>query len=76
MYHCAVDKVGSGDCFMAGLIHGLYHQVHYSEAINFAASAAFGKLHEIGDATNQSIDDIKSKINSYGSEETGIGSHY
>lgn len=48
---------------MAGLIHGLYHRAHVSEVINFAASAAFGKLQEAGDATNQSIDDIKSKIN-------------
>ncbi len=53
-----VDRVGSGDCFMAGLIYGLYRQHSPQEIVDFAAEAAFGKLQELGDATNQTITDI------------------
>ena len=35
-----VDKVGSGDCFMAGLIHGIVTNNSPHEIINFAAPAA------------------------------------
>ena len=69
LYHSAelvankiVDKVGSGDCFMAGLIYGLYHQYNPQEVIDLAARAAFGKLMEKGDATNQDIETIKSSV--------------
>ena len=53
-----VDKVGSGDCFMAGLIYGILNQPAPKDIISFAAAAAFGKLQEKGDATNNSISDI------------------
>jgi 2-dehydro-3-deoxygluconokinase len=53
-----VDKVGSGDCFMAGLIYGLQQQLPPQDNINFAAAAAVGKLGEIGDATNQTVEAI------------------
>ncbi|MBN8820941.1 MULTISPECIES: sugar kinase [unclassified Spirosoma] len=53
-----VDRVGSGDCFMAGLIYGLYNQHDPQQIVNFAAEAAFGKLQELGDATNQTVDEI------------------
>jgi 2-dehydro-3-deoxygluconokinase len=49
------DKVGSGDCFMAGLIYGLYKEHQPQDVIDFAAAAAFGKLQETGDATSQTI---------------------
>jgi 2-dehydro-3-deoxygluconokinase len=54
-----VDKVGSGDCFMAGLIYGLYHRSPAQDTINYAAAAAFGKLQERGDATGQTVDAVK-----------------
>jgi len=54
-----IDKVGSGDCFMGGLIYGLYHNHPSDEVINFAAAAAFGKLNEYGDATSQTIEDVE-----------------
>lgn len=57
-----VDRVGSGDCFMAGLIYGLYHQHALQQVVTFAAEAAFGKLQELGDATNQTITDITNRI--------------
>lgn len=59
-----VDKVGSGDCFMGGLICGLYNQDHPQDIIDFAAAAAVGKMKEKGDATNQTIESIKYILNS------------
>jgi 2-dehydro-3-deoxygluconokinase len=56
-----VDKVGSGDCFMAGLIYGIHNGHSHQETINYAASAAFGKLQELGDSTRQTIEQIKSR---------------
>lgn len=56
-----VDKAGSGDCFMGGLIYGLYHQLPAQEIINYAASAAVGKLQEKGDTTSQNIEQIKAR---------------
>jgi len=55
-----VDKVGSGDCFMGGLIYGLYQKQKAKEIIDFAAAAAVGKMKEKGDATNQTIESVKS----------------
>jgi 2-dehydro-3-deoxygluconokinase len=57
-----VDKVGSGDCFMAGLIYGLYQAIALQEVINFATAAGFGKLFEAGDATHQKVEHIRAKI--------------
>lgn len=54
-----IDKVGSGDCFMAGLLYGLYNGHEPQELINFSTAAAFGKLNETGDATNQTVEQIK-----------------
>lgn len=54
-----VDKVGSGDCFMAGLIYGLHHNFDHDDVIGFAAAAAFGKLQEPGDATRNSVDQVR-----------------
>lgn len=53
--HGVVDRSGSGDCFMAGLIYGLYNQHEPQELINYATAAAFGKLQERGDATGQDV---------------------
>ncbi len=60
-----VDKVGSGDCFMAGLIYGIFNRKKEEEIIQFAASAGFGKLFEFGDATNQDIETILTRIKKY-----------
>jgi 2-dehydro-3-deoxygluconokinase len=48
-----VDKAGSGDCFMAGFIYGLCHQLPSQQIIHLAVTAATGKLYEKGDATHQ-----------------------
>ncbi len=57
-----VDGSGSGDCFMAGLIYGLYQNHLPQEIINYAAAAAVGKLQEKGDATNQTIKQINARL--------------
>jgi 2-dehydro-3-deoxygluconokinase len=58
----AVDRVGSGDCFMGGLIYGLIHDHAADDIINFAAAAAVGKLYEKGDATRQSVEDVLRRL--------------
>ncbi len=60
-----VDKVGSGDTFMAGLIWGNYHQYSSQEIINFAAAAAFNKFFIKGDATTASVEEIKNTLLHY-----------
>lgn len=57
-----VDKVGSGDCFMAGLLYGLYKQQGAEEIINFAAAAAVNKLYETGDATQSTVAAIQQRF--------------
>ncbi|MEO6150694.1 MAG: sugar kinase [Mucilaginibacter sp.] len=53
-----VDKVGSGDCFMAGLIYGFYNGWDPAEILEFATAAAFQKLFIESDATTQTVEDI------------------
>lgn len=65
-YHCqtVVDRAGSGDCYMAGLIYGLYNKLSPQETVEFATAAAFGKLQEKGDATKQERSAIYQQIKS------------
>lgn len=56
------DMSGSGDCFMAGLIYGMSNNMPPQAIIDFAASAAVGKLQEAGDSTKQSIEQIKTRL--------------
>ena len=56
------DKVGSGDCFMAGLIYGLYNHHPQQKVIDFATSAAYGKLYEKGDITSQDVLMIEERL--------------
>jgi len=60
-----VDKVGSGDCFMAGLIFGNYKKLPSQEIIDFAAAAAFNKLFIKGDATTSTVEEIKKGYHNY-----------
>ncbi|MGI4727510.1 MAG: PfkB family carbohydrate kinase [Janthinobacterium lividum] len=57
-----VDKVGSGDCFMAGLIYGLYQKMLVKEALAFATAAAYGKLFIESDATTMRAGEVKKTI--------------
>jgi len=60
-----VERVGSGDCFMAGLIYGIIHKHTSKDIISTAAGAAFCKLQEVGDATNNSIQHIQKIVNRF-----------
>ncbi len=60
-----IDKVGSGDCFMAGLIYGNYHGHPPQDIIDFAAAAAFNKLFIKGDATTSTVEDIRKAYLNY-----------
>lgn len=53
-----VNQVGSGDCYMAGLIYGLEQSWSAQKIVNFATAAARGKMNESGDATRQTVSDI------------------
>ncbi len=57
-----LDKVGSGDCFMAGLIYGMSNGHTPRQTLDFATAAAYNKLFIKGDTTNQTANDIKSTI--------------
>ena len=61
-----VDKVGSGDTFMAGLIYGNHNKLPAQEIIDFAAAAAFNKLFIKGDATTSTIEEISKGYKQYG----------
>jgi 2-dehydro-3-deoxygluconokinase len=54
-----VNKVGSGDCFMAGLIYGFHNGLSPERTLNFATLAAFDKLFVKGDTTTSTAKEIK-----------------
>lgn len=60
-----IDRVGSGDTFMAGLIYGNINRLAPQEIIDFAAAAAFNKLFIKGDATTASVEEIKKGFLNY-----------
>src|SRR5450755_3126424 len=60
-----MDKVGTGDCFMAGLIYGLYTDLPEKDCIQFAVAAGFGKFFETGDATEQDLKTIQERMKKY-----------
>jgi len=60
-----VDKVGSGDCFMAGLIYGFYHKLEPDAILDFATAAAFSKLFIPSDATTLKPDEIWDAVDIY-----------
>lgn len=62
------DRSGSGDCYMAGLIYGFVNGLPPQEIVDFATSAAVGKLQEKGDATQQTVDIIQQRMNDSGKE--------
>jgi 2-dehydro-3-deoxygluconokinase len=54
-----IDKVGSGDCFMAGLIYGNINELAEKETLEFATAAAVDKMFVLGDATTSTAEEIK-----------------
>jgi 2-dehydro-3-deoxygluconokinase len=60
-----LDKVGSGDCFMAGLIYGLSQNHGNQDTLEYATAAAYQKLFIPSDATDQRPEEIKKFITTY-----------
>jgi len=60
-----LDKVGSGDCFMAGLIRGLYNGEPVQDTLEFATAAAYQKLYIPSDATDMRAADVKKFMSAY-----------
>ena len=58
-----IDKVGTGDCFMAGIIYGILHKEQPQQILDYATRAAFQKLFIKGDATTSKVAEIKKLIN-------------
>lgn len=57
-----LDKVGSGDCFMAGLIYGFYRNNDPLKTLNFATAAAYNKLYIPSDATTATVADVEKTL--------------
>jgi 2-dehydro-3-deoxygluconokinase len=57
-----VNKVGSGDCFMAGLIYGFYTGLDIKQTLEFATTAAFEKLFIESDTTNKTAEELLLKL--------------
>ena len=57
-----LDKVGSGDCFMAGLIYGFYQNNNPLDTLNFATAAAYNKLYLPSDATTATVADVEKTL--------------
>lgn len=57
-----IDKVGTGDCFMAGLIYGILQKRTSQQIVEFAARAAYQKLFIMGDATTSGMEEIEQLI--------------
>ena len=57
-----LDKVGSGDCFMAGLIYGFCKNNDPLTTLNFATAAAFNKLFIPSDCTIATVADVNQTL--------------
>ena len=57
-----IDKVGSGDCFMAGLIYGNINELNDKEMLEFATAGAVDKMFITGDATTSTKDHVYKRI--------------
>jgi 2-dehydro-3-deoxygluconokinase len=57
-----INKVGSGDCFLAGLIYGFYNDLGPEQTLEFATAAAFEKLFIESDVTNLGVKEIWNRV--------------
>lgn len=57
-----VDRVGTGDAYAAGIIHGLLNLKNDQEAVNFAAAACALKHTVEGDANVISTEDVNNLV--------------
>ncbi|UKJ07442.1 sugar kinase [Solitalea lacus] len=56
--HNVIDRVGSGDAFMAGLIYGFSNKWEEQQILEFAVASAYCKWHILGDHTTASVKQI------------------
>lgn len=68
-YHLTsiVDRIGSGDAFTAGIIHGIIHRLSSQDVINIAVALGALKHTIIGDACNFNIAEVMRVIETIGS---------
>jgi 2-dehydro-3-deoxygluconokinase len=57
-----IDRSGSGDCFMAGIIYGMIQENNPQNILDFATAAAVGKLQEKGDGSRQDISAVNNLL--------------
>jgi len=57
-----LDRVGSGDCYMGGLIYGFYNEHEPQQILEFATGAAYNKLYIPSDCTTSTVQDIHQTI--------------
>lgn len=57
-----VDRVGSGDAFMAGLVYGMLNQMSDQEALEFATAACALKHSIEGDVNLVSVEEVESLV--------------
>lgn len=60
-----LDMVGSGDCYMAGLLYGMYKKLSLQDTVDFATAAAFSKLFIHDDVTHLGISALKEFVRPY-----------
>jgi len=62
-----VDRVGSGDCFAAGLIYGFQMLPTHQDALEFAVAASCLKHSIPGDFSRSTVDDVNALLKGGGS---------
>ena len=62
-----VDRVGSGDCFAAGLIYGFQTLPTHQDALEFAVAASCLKHSIPGDFSRSTVDDVNALLKGGGS---------
>jgi 2-dehydro-3-deoxygluconokinase len=62
-----VDRVGSGDSFAAGLIHGFQVLPTHQEALEFAVAVSCLKHSQQGDFSRSTADEVNALLKGYGS---------
>ena len=62
-----VDRVGGGDAFAGGLIHGIVSGMSAAEALEFAVAASCLKHTVVGDANMVTVDEVQALLKGDGS---------
>ncbi|HUR10805.1 MAG TPA: sugar kinase [Flavitalea sp.] len=57
-----IDRVGTGDCFMAGLIYSMLHENTPQASVEFATAAACKKFLSKGDFTEATVEEIENQL--------------